>query len=309
MKTNTCIFALILLIYAYLYLSYLLYKLLIRNKKFSNISSAYLTGEKTRSFLFTFLFFCNISRIISLTILTCLDIRSDSFDYNNLLLFPNFYLCFILLKIIPTYFFLSSFTIIILFWSQVYYASILVSFPYLQLFYILINILVYVLHIIVARLVYITQSAYYYVSYNYILEAVLNYVIAVLFLYYGIKIVGKLKDKSRGMVKKNSIINRILSLAIVMFVILFFKGLYTLWCFVQDLNFYDTYFDFATHDALVYFISECIPTFLIIYTFQRNKEKNNLSFRYTTPLCSDTYDPYNIKTKKKKTRKKKQENV
>ncbi|CAA9987353.1 conserved protein, unknown function [Plasmodium knowlesi strain H] len=301
---TTGIYFLILLIFFYAYLSYLLYQLLIRNRKVSPVASANLTGEKTRNFLFVFLFFCHISRIISLTILTYLDIRYYVIDYNTLLLFPNFYFYLIILKAIPTYFFLSSFTIIILFWSQVYYASILVSAPHLQSLYIFLNGLVYAINIILASLSYFTQAFYNYIYYNYILESIIDYIIAIAFLYYGVKVTKKLEEKSKGISKNNSIIKRILSLAIIMFVILALKGLYSFWCFVKDENFYNSYFDLPTCDAISYFISECIPSLLIIYTFQSNKGKNSMNFDYTTPLCADTFDPYNLKSQKKKAKKK-----
>ncbi|KMZ81348.1 hypothetical protein PVIIG_02775 [Plasmodium vivax India VII] len=301
---TTGIYFLILLIFFYAYLSYLLYQLLIRNRKVSPVASANLTGEKTRNFLFVFLFFCHISRIISLTILTYLDIRYYVIDYNTLLLFPNFYFYLIILKAIPTYLFLSSFTIIILFWSQVYYASILVSAPHLQSLYIFLNGLVYAVHIILASLSYFTQTFYNYIFYNYILESIIDYIIAIAFLYYGVKVTKKLEEKSKGISKSNSIVKRILSLAIIMFVILALKGLYSFWCFVKDANFFNSYFDLPTCDAISYFISECIPSLLIIHTFQSNKDKNSMNFEYTTPLCSDTFDPYDLKFKKKKAKKK-----
>ncbi|GAW80148.1 hypothetical protein, conserved [Plasmodium gonderi] len=300
---TTGIYFLILLIFFYTYLSSLLYQLIIRNRKVSQVASSNLTGEKTRNFLFVFLFFCLISRIISLSILTYLDIRYYVIDYNTLLLFPNFYFYLILLKSIPTYFFLSSFTIIILFWSQVYYASILVSSPNLLSMYIFLNALVYAVNIVLASLCYLTQAFYNYIYYNYILESVIDYIIAIGFLYYGIKVTKKLEEKSKGISKNNSIIKRILSLAIIMFVILILKGLYSFWCFVKDANFYNSYFDFPTCDAIVYFISECIPSLIIINNFQSN-EKRSLNLEYTTPLCSEAFDPYHLKLKKKKTKKK-----
>ncbi|SCQ16072.1 conserved protein, unknown function [Plasmodium ovale] len=298
------IYLLLLLLCFYVYLSYLLYKLLIRNSKVSLIASANWTGEQTRNFLFIFLFFCHISRIASLIILTYLDIRYGEIDYNTLLLFPNFYFYLILLKTAPTYLFLSSFTIIILFWSQVYYASILVSTPHLQSFYVLVNVVVHVANFVFACLAYFTRAFYDYIYYNYILESVIDYLISVAFLYYGLKVTNKLREKSKGNIKKSSIIKRILSLAIIMFIILSLKGIYSFWCFVKDANFSSSYFDLPTCDAIVYFLSECIPSVLIIYTFQSHKEKNQtLHFEHTTPLCSEAFDPYNMKFKKRKTKK------
>ncbi|KJP89426.1 hypothetical protein AK88_00869 [Plasmodium fragile] len=300
---TTGIYFLLLLILFYAYLSCVLYQLRVRNRKVSPVASANLTGEKTRNFLFIFLFFCNISRIISLSVVTYLDIRYSVIDYSTLLLFPNFYFYLIILKTIPTYLFLSSFTIIILFWSQVYYASILVSAPHLQSLYIFLNGLVYGINIVLASLSYFTQSFYNYIYYNYILESIIDYLIAIAFLYYGVKVTKKLEEKSKGISKNNSIIKRILSLAIIMFIILALKGLYSFWCFLKNSNFYNSYLDLPTCDAISYFISECIPSLLIIYTFQSNKDKNSMNFDYTTPLCADTFDPYNLKFKKKKTKK------
>ncbi|KOB87679.1 hypothetical protein PFDG_04115, partial [Plasmodium falciparum Dd2] len=53
----------------------------------------------------------------------------------------------------------------------------------------------------------------------------------------------------------------------------------------------------------IYFLSEWVPPILIIYTFQPSKEKSAMDFKYTTPLCSETFNPYNLKFKKKKTKK------
>ncbi|EAA17404.1 putative cell division protein [Plasmodium yoelii yoelii] len=193
------------------------------------------------------------SRILSTTILTYLDIRDDAIDYNTLLLFPNFYFLLILLKTIPTYFFLSSFTIIILFWSQVYYSSMLVTSQHLKSYYIYINFSGYIINLLFAIIEYLLSSFKNYIYFNFIFESLVDYSIAISFLYYGVKI---------------------LSLAIVMFVILSLKGLYSFWCFTNDGELYKAQYDVPTYDALIYFISECIPSIFIIYTFQSNKDKN-----------------------------------
>ncbi|SBS81875.1 conserved Plasmodium protein, unknown function [Plasmodium ovale curtisi] len=298
------------------------------NKKQQSLTHSLrqLDGGTDKKFFVHFSLFLS-HKIASLIILTYLDIRYGEIDYNTLLLFPNFYFYLILLKTAPTYLFLSSFTIIILFWSQVYYASILVSTPHLQSFYVLVNVVVHVANFVFACLAYFTRAFYDYIYYNYILESVIDYLISVAFLYYGLKVTNKLREKSKGNIKKSSIIKRvtmkgdknegkirrkfleddaslyILSLAIIMFIILSLKGIYSFWCFVKDANFSSSYFDLPTCDAIVYFLSECIPSVLIIYTFQSHKEKNTLHFEHTTPLCSEAFDPYNMKFKKRKTKK------
>ncbi|CDU17489.1 conserved protein, unknown function [Plasmodium yoelii] len=296
---STGVYLLILLVYVYAFLSYRIYKLIIRNKSISSIPSSNLTGEKTRYFLFCFLFFCHITRILSTTILTYLDIRDDAIDYNTLLLFPNFYFLLILLKTIPTYFFLSSFTIIILFWSQVYYSSMLVTSQHLKSYYIYINFSGYIINLLFAIIEYLLSSFKNYIYFNFIFESLVDYSIAISFLYYGVKVTSKLKEKNKGISQKSRITQRILSLAIVMFVILSLKGLYSFWCFTNDGELYKAQYDVPTYDALIYFISECIPSIFIIYTFQSNKDKNPMSFEYATPLCSQVFDPYDYKMKKK----------
>ncbi|SOV76154.1 conserved Plasmodium membrane protein, unknown function [Plasmodium sp. gorilla clade G3] len=297
------IYLLIFLIFLYIFLSRMLYDLIIKNKKNAPTSPSNLTGENTRNFLFFFLFICHISRIISLIILTFLDIKYNSIDYSKVILFPYYYFYLTLLKAFPTYLFLSSFTIIILFWSQVYYASVLVSSPHLQTLYIFLNVLVYAINVILASLAYFVKAYFDYIYYNYIIESIVDYIIASAFLYYGVKVTNKLKEKSKGLARKDNIVKRILTLAIVLFVILNLKGLYSFWCFIKDIKFYSSFFDLSTCDAIIYFLSECIPSILIIYTFQPSKEKSAMDFKYTTPLCSETFDPYNLKFKKKKTKK------
>ncbi|CAD2106388.1 conserved protein, unknown function [Plasmodium vinckei] len=233
------------------------------------------------SILFFFSIFC-AGRILSTTVLTYLDIRDDAIDYNTLLLFPNFYSYLILLKTIPTYLFLSSFTIIILFWSQVYYSSILVTSQHLKSYYIYINGAGYAINLLFAIIEYLSSSFKNYVYFNYIFEALADYLIAISFLYYGIKVTAKLKEKNKGISQKSRITQRILSLAIAMFVILSLKGLYSFWCFTNDGELYNSYYDVPTYDAL------------------SNKDKNSMSFEYATPLCSQVFDPYNYKVKKKK---------
>ncbi|KOB58392.1 hypothetical protein PFHG_00135 [Plasmodium falciparum HB3] len=282
------IYLLIFLIFLYVFLSRMLYDLIIKNKKNAPISSSNLTGENTRNFLFFFLFICHISRIISLIILTFLDIKYNSIDYSKVILYPYYYFYLTLLKAFPTYLFLSSFTIIILFWSQVYYASVLVSSPHLQTLYIFLNVLVYAINVILASLAYFVKAYFDYIYYNYIIESIVDYIIASAFLYYGVKVTNKLKEKSKGLARKDNIVKR---------------GLYSFWCFIKDMKFYSSFFDLPTCDAIIYFLSECVPSILIIYTFQPSKEKSAMDFKYTTPLCSETFNPYNLKFKKKKTKK------
>lgn len=297
------IYLLSLLILFYSYLSCLIYKILLQNKKNSPIAPVNLTGEKTRLFFFYFFLFSHISRIVSLIILIYLDIKYKSIDYSSLMLFPNFYFYIVLLKTFPTYFFLSSFSIIIVFWSQVYYASILVSFPYLQTLYIFLNVLVYTINVVLASLTYFMKTFYDYIYCNYILEAVIYFLIAIGFIYYGVRVTKKLKEKSKGGRRKSSIVKRILVLSVILFIILTIRGLYSLWCFFRGPNIYNGYLDIPTSDTIIYFISECIPSLLIINTFQPQREKNDVEMQYSTPLCSDTFDPYYVKKKKKKKKK------
>jgi len=90
------------------------------------------------------------------------------------------------LSSLPTLFFLTTYSVVILFWAQVYYASVLVSFPLLKPIVIFINIAVYVVFSVIACLTLLLMAWSEFRQYLYFLLGVLFLFCGLNFFYYGV---------------------------------------------------------------------------------------------------------------------------
>ena len=169
---------------------------------------------------------------------------------------------------LPTLFFLTTYSVVILFWAQVYYASILVSFPLLKPIVIFINIAVYVIFAVIACLTLLLMAWSEFRQYLYFLLGILFLFCALNFFYYGVKVAAQLSERNKQLSRKSRIIRRVVILTSTVPLVLLIKGIY---CTAIGLGFVSGLppdsFSRLTWDSLNFFVTELLPSVLMLSVF------------------------------------------
>ena len=169
---------------------------------------------------------------------------------------------------LPTLFFLTTYSVVVLFWAQVYYASVLVSFPLLKPIVVFINIAVYAIFAVISCLTLLLMAWGEFRQYLYFLLGVLFLFCAINFFYYGVKVAAQLSERNKQLSRKSRIIRRVVILTSSVPIVLFIKGIY---CSAVGLGFSSglppSNFTRLSWDCLNFFVSELLPSVLMLSVF------------------------------------------
>jgi hypothetical protein len=169
---------------------------------------------------------------------------------------------------LPTLFFLSTYSVVVLFWAQVYYASVLVSFPLLKPIVVFINIAAYVVFSVIACLTLLLMAWSEFRQYLYFLLGILFLFSGFTFFYYGIKVAAQLLDRNKQLSRESRIIRRVIVLTSSVPLILLVKGLF---CTAIGLGYISGSPVFGlsrlTLDCSNFFLTEFIPSVLMLCVF------------------------------------------
>jgi hypothetical protein len=169
---------------------------------------------------------------------------------------------------LPTLFFLTTYSIVILFWAQVYYASVLVSFPLLKPIVVFINIAAYVVFSVIACLTLLLMAWAEFRQYLYFLLGVLFLFCGLNFFYYGVKVAAQLLDRNKQLSRKSHIIRRVVILTSSVPFVLLAKGVY---CTAIGLGFISGSPPFGlsrlSWDCTNFFFTEFVPSVLLLCVF------------------------------------------
>lgn len=102
-----------------------------------------------------------------------------------------------LLGLLPSAVFLSAFSIVILFWAQLYYTTAIVPMPLLDCTFVCINISVYLVLGAVALCTFLLQAYEQFWLYTTCVIGALDVVVAGALLYYGLLVVSELSEASK----------------------------------------------------------------------------------------------------------------
>ena len=233
-----------------------------------------LTGTEMRMTFVTCLAVANLSRAVSILvdILVREEVKTLSIDESWKIWVRE------ILMALPSLFFITSYSVVILFWAQVYYAAIMVSFPLLRPLFIFANIAAYGLFAVIA-LITLHMSAWIEVSqYMYLLLGTL-YILSSLGLFiFGVRVAGHLSERRAS--TRSGIIRRVVLLTATCPLILLFRGGYSL-CVGSGLisTSWPKIVSRVAWDAGLYFISELLPSLLFIFMFWPSAE----------PVSSDVF--------------------
>lgn len=177
-------------------------------------SSIQLTGGRRRSFLILLLFVANLSRAISVGLLLHLGDSASIWTIT-------------LIETAPTLLFLSTYSVVILFWSQVYYAAILVTVPLLRVTFVFLSFAIYFLYAITAIVTAWMRAPISFEEDTQILFGAAYSLVALGVFYYGLKVAGQLSDGSQSLSRKSGIIRRVITLALVCPIIFILRAFYS----------------------------------------------------------------------------------
>ncbi|KAF4668940.1 hypothetical protein FOZ61_005451 [Perkinsus olseni] len=234
-----------------------------------------LTGSRTRKLFLIGLCLSNLARAVSLVVDAIVhnEVREHIWEH-SVQGWTNY-----VLMVFPSLLFLSTYSIVILFWAQVYYAAILVSYPLLRPVCIFFNIAVYGVFLIISVVTFLLKAWHQYSQYIFFIVGFLYIICAVFFFYYGIQVAGQLKDRSRrqrsyGGVstteasKNHAVLNRVLVLTLTCPLIFLVRGMLSVLYGVGVLRTYGpASVDRLAWDSLVYCVTEWIPSLLIVVVF------------------------------------------
>jgi len=182
---------------------------------------------------------------------------------------------------LPTLFFLSTYSVVILFWAQVYYASVLVSFPLLKPIVVFINISVYVVFSVIACLTLLLMAWDEFRQYLFFLLGILFIFCGMSFFYYGVKVAAQLSERNKQLSRKSRIIRRVIVLTSSVPIILLARGGY---CLLVGLGFLTGSAPWnlskLSWDALNVFATEFLPSILMLSVFWPG-----------SPRADDQYEP------------------
>jgi Protein of unknown function (DUF1084) len=189
----------------------------------------------------------------------------------------------------PSLIFLSAYSVVILFWAQIYKAATLQSSQYLKYVCIFANCLVYIIFTVIVILTLHMNAWKEVREYLLITQSVL-YILTSCFLFnYGIKIAGHLSERRSA--QRKHVIRRILVITCTVPLLLFVRGLY---CGLVSLNFLhhspEKLLTKRRFDDFVYFSTELVPSILFIFTFWPNQPSTNLlqEEQYSSVLSSES---------------------
>ncbi|EPT32071.1 hypothetical protein TGME49_222310 [Toxoplasma gondii ME49] len=181
----------------------------------------------------------------------------------------------------PSLIFFSALSLIVLFWAKIYYAAILIAYPHFEKGPWLCSgglLAFFLLFFILAVLLQAKRSATRALQ---ILAAVLFGLAAGAFFVYGTKVAKKLSERSKTPSRKNSIVRRVLVLALVCPVLFAVRSVVALrgqtppsfpLCLSLPLTWHSQP---LVEAAAVYVLTEWIPALLILVTFWRRRGVRN----------------------------------
>eukprot|EP00743_Colponemidia_sp_Colp-15_P003577 GILK01003859.1.p1 GENE.GILK01003859.1~~GILK01003859.1.p1 ORF type:complete len:336 (+),score=34.51 GILK01003859.1:62-1069(+) len=233
-------------------------------------SAAQSAGWSFRKYFHVLLCLANSARTASLI----LEIALDNDNADSMRAWWNS-----LAHSFPSLLFLSTYSVLILFWAQLYYAATLVSYPLLRPTFVFLNISIYCIFVVVSMLTAMLHAYSEYQIYTLFIIGVIHLIVAAGFIYYGVKVSVQLSSRKNRYTfsARSMVLKRVLFLAIFCTVIFLVRGAYDV--AVATHLFQDYYPEGASHyawDGLVFFIAELLPSVVILILTRRRAADANV---------------------------------
>ncbi|KAF7457864.1 putative membrane protein [Cryptosporidium felis] len=267
--------------------------------RFTNASSI---SHRTRICFILLCLIANLSRTVSIIILDVMwpimsEYRSFLGDEINI---EEWYQN--LLRTLPSLIYISSYSVVVLFWAHVYYSSMLINTPYMISFFIATNSIMYGLYII-GLITSLLSNLLSFITFSLFLLSITYTFSSISLLYFGIKVVTHLTRRAAsGTILRYNVIQRVLFLTIFCPVLLFTRGIISgiqcIYSFLGIPTQNNILEKTPTGDTLIFILTELFPSIIIVISFWQKLSPSNstISTRglgYTSGIFSNnTNDNY-----------------
>lgn len=186
-----------------------------------------------------------------------------------------------LLRTLPSLVYLSSYSVVVLFWAHVYYTSILISTPQIVSFFILINTVIYGLYIS-GMVISLFSNLLSFVTFSMFLLTISYIAISISMLYYGIKVVSHLTRRAAsGTILRYNVIQRVLFLTVFCPALLFIKGVISGVQCIYSIAGVPVHFKILDKtpvgDSVIFILTELLPSIVIVVSFWQKVSPSALS--------------------------------
>lgn len=195
----------------------------------SSVNEATSTGAKMRRKLVTGLLVANVVRCLALVAELCAQEGAGPSFLQELSLDQLQWL-WDLITLLPAVVFLSTFSVVVLFWAQLHYTTTITPLQLLDCLFVCLNIACYVLVVAIAVTTFLLGAYTHLRIYMLCIIGFLNLVVALSFFYYGLMVVLGLKDIARKKSPNKRLVLRVIVLLVVCPVALVSRsGCYLAW--------------------------------------------------------------------------------
>lgn len=183
-----------------------------------------------------------------------------------------------LLDSLPALIFCSAVSLVILFWARIYYAANLVAYPLFSRMHSFSSVVLFALYAFCMSVAVLLQAKRAACAFIQGLEALLFGAEALAFLLYGIKVAKKVAERSKSATRKGSIIRRVIFLSLVCPVLFGFRSFMAFKGATPPLHPLHLAPAGSVQPLIraqqIYFVTEWVPTLLILLTFWHRKGGN-----------------------------------
>lgn len=142
---------------------------------------------------------------------SCEGLENWLFDCDN----DRFWWALDLLEILPACVFLSTFSIILLFWAQLHYITTMVPQPLLECIVLCVNVGAYVLFVAIAVCTFVMKAYNHFRTYATCFVGLMSILIAFPLLYYGLSVASELNETAKKKMHDKRIVLRVRVLSVV----------------------------------------------------------------------------------------------
>ena len=192
---------------------------------------------------------------------------------------------------LPTLMFMTAYSVVILFWAQVYYAAVLVQFPLLKFIFIFVNISSYTLFFVILLITLHMEAWTQVRAYLLILVSTLFIVCSCLLFNFGVKIAGHLSERRSIALSRRHIIRRIVVLTASVPFILAIRGFYGFLVAFNIVEAAPKNISRLVWDVGVCLSTELLPSLLCVFTFwpaSGSTAQEQLSPQFSSILSSES---------------------
>ena len=175
------------------------------------------------------------------------------------------------LSCLPSLFFASAYSSVVLFWAQVYYAAVMIPFPLLRPTFAFVNAGVYAIFTVIALITLHMAAWTQAVIYINILLGVVFIADAIGLFVFGVRVASHLSERRERLAMRRGLIRRVLLLTTTVPLVLLLRGSYCLlrgYLGGNPLNVAR-----LAWDVLLFTVSECLPSLLFIFAFRAGAEQ------------------------------------